>query len=464
MSTIQRTYVQIKHMGVMLRKQQAAPEPSTTKSERLDMTQQRRSRIVRTGILAATTAGALILAGCSGSTDGGSTDSQKDTKEFSLAFGISNDVTTGYQLLAEQYMKENPDVKITINTLPGESYGQTIRTQLQSGNASDVFVSSPGTGQPTSVITLAEAGLIAPLDDTATSLIPAGSESQFVVDGKTYAQALDIAFVGNVFNTMPGVEYPTDLESMLDTCKSLAADGQSLFIVAGSIGANTGIMAQTIAATRVYAETPDWDAQRVAGDVTFADSDGWKETLETIVELNDAGCFQSGVEGAGFDAITNGLTQGKGLSMFGPSGAATEINKAADGHASFAVEAFPAEKTSDKQFAIASSNYSYSISANSKNKVAAQKFLDWMAEPEQSKALADDQGTLPVSGLEDLDLTGTVYEPVEDILKSGDYTPLPNSQWPNAAVYDALGAGVQGLFTGQKTVDQVLADMDAAWG
>jgi raffinose/stachyose/melibiose transport system substrate-binding protein len=448
----------------MLREQQAAPEPPTTKSERLDMTQQRRSRIVRTGILAATTAGALILAGCSGSTGGGSTDTQKDTNEFSLAFGISNDVTTGYQLLAEQYMEENPDVTITINALPGETYAQTIRTQLQSGNASDVFVSSPGTGQAFSVVTLAEAGLVEPLGDTATSLIPSGSEAQFIVDGKTYGQALDIAFVGNVFNTTPGIEYPADFAGILDTCKSVAADGKSLFVVAGSVGANAGIMAQTIAATRVYAETPDWDAQRVAGEVTFADTQGWKDTLEAIVDMYDAGCFQAGVEGAGFDAITNGLTQGTSISMFGPSGTATEINKAADGHANFVVEAFPAAKTSDKQFAIASSTYAYSIAANSKNKVAAQKFLDWMAEPEQSKSFADDQGTLPVSGLDELDLTGTVYEPVEDVLKSGDYLPIPNSSWPNAAVYDALGAGVQGLFTGQKTVDQVLADMDAAWG
>lgn len=428
------------------------------------MTQQRRFRIVRIGVIAATAASALILAGCSGSTGGGSTDSQKDTKEFSLAFPVSNAEETGYEALAKQYMEENPGVKVTINGLPGESYNQTLRTQLQSGNASDVIMTGPGRGQTHSIIGLAEAGLLAPLDKNAASLIPAGAENNFNLDGKTYGQALDIAFVGNVFNTMPGVEYPADLDGLLDTCKSVASEGQSLFIVAGSIPANTGIMAQAIAATRVYAEEPDWDAQRAAGDVTFADSKGWKETLETIIELKDAGCFQAGVEGAGFDAITNGLTQGAGLSMFGPSGTATEINKAAQGHANFVVEPFPVESSGDQPFAIASANYAYSIPAASKNKVAAQKFLDWMAEPEQSKAFADYQGTLPVSGIEDLDLTGTVYEPVEDVLKSGDYVPLPNSTWPNAAVYDALGMGVQGLLTGQKTVDQVLAEMDAAWG
>ena len=44
------------------------------------------------------------------------------------------------------------------------------------------------------------------------------------------------------------------------------------------------------------------------------------------------------------------------------------------------------------------------------------------------------------------------------------YTPLPNNIWPNPSVYEALQVGVQGLLTGQKTIDQVLADMDTAWG
>ncbi|MFT4214272.1 MAG: ABC transporter substrate-binding protein [Microbacterium sp.] len=427
------------------------------------MTQHRRSRLLRAGILAVTTASALTLAGCSGT--GGDTEAtQEDTNEFSLAFPVDNDVTTAYETLAEQYMDENPDVTITINGLPGETYAQTIRTQLQAGNASDVFVTSPGTGQVYSVVTLAEAGLLAPLGDTATSLIPAGSESQFIVEDETYGQALDIAFVGNIFNDMSGVTYPTDLSGLLSTCEDLAADGQSLFVVAGSVAASPAIMALTVAATRVYAEDPEWNDERLAGEVTFADSEGWKETLETISQMYDAGCFQDGVEGAGYDAITEELTAGTALSMFGPSSVATEINTAAQGYANFVIEAFPAESASDQQFAYASANYSYSIAAGSKNKVAAQEFLDWMAEPEQSKAFADGRGSLPVSGIEDLDLSETIYAPVADLLTSGDYMPVPNSSWPEAAVFDALGAGVQGLFTGQKTVDQVLQELDTAWG
>ena len=429
------------------------------------MTQPRRPAMIRTAVLAASATGALVLSGCAGAAgpaDGG--QDQTDTKEFSISFGPANDEKTGYEILAEQYMQENPDVTITMNPLPGETYPQAIRTQLQAGNASDLFVAAPGTGQPYSLVPLAEAGLISPLDGAAADVIPAGSDDLFVVDGEVYGQALSVAFVANIFNTTPGVEYPADLAGLLDQCAAAQAEGRSFFVIAGAVPINTGIMAQSIAATRVYVEDPDWNDKRAAGEVSFADSEGWQDTLETVLALDEAGCFQAGAEGAGFDAITNGLTQGTSLGMFGPSGTASEINAAAGGHASFVVEAFPVETEGDARFGLASSTYAYALSADSKNKVAALKFLDWMAEPEQTARFAEIEGDLPVSGIDDLDLADSVFAPVEDILKSGSYAPLPNATWPNAAVYDALGMGVQGLLTGQRTVDQVLADMDAAWG
>ena len=72
-------------------------------------------------------------------------------------------------------------------------------------------------------------------------------------------------------------------------------------------------------------------------------------------------------------------------------------------------------------------------------------------------------GGLPISGLDKLDLSTTIYADVADILKKGDYTALPNSGWKSPAVYDALATGVQGLITGQSTVDSVLKSMDTAW-
>lgn len=426
---------------------------------------QHRSPASRLGFLAVPAAGLLVLAGCSTSSNdnGGDTDSQS----FSLMYATSNNIESPFEVLAEKYMEANPNVTITLNPQPNDTYGDTVRTQLQAGNASDVIETEAGSGQTRSIIPLAEAGFLAPLNDSISALVPSGSEELFQIDGETYGLPLTISYAGITYNTVAasaaGIEdFAADWDTLLEQCATASAAGKSLFVLAGSTVPNAGITASIISATRVYAQDPDWNQQRAAGDVTFADSQGWIDTLTAVKDMYDNGCFQAGAEGAGFDAITTGMTSGTTVGFFGPLGSASELQKAAPDQ-NYVAESFPPATTSDKAFGVASPTYSLSINKASENSAAAEAFLDWIAEPENSGVFAEAAGSLPISGLADLDLSDTIYADVSDELTQGDYVPLPNSTWPNAAIYDALAIGVQGLLTGQSTVDQVLASMDAAW-
>ncbi|GEK87419.1 extracellular solute-binding protein [Microbacterium aerolatum] len=431
------------------------------------MTQHRRTHVLRTGTLAVATVGALILAGCSA----GGTDDAGDggeSQSFSFTFATSNNLESPYESLAKAYMEANPDVEITTNPTPNDKYGETIRTQLQAGNASDVIQTTPGSGDARGVIPLAEAGFLEPLGATAEGLVPEGSETIFEIDGKTYGQPMDFTIAAVVTSmgtaAMNGLdEWPTTEADMYDACTALAADGKSLLALAGAAGPNAGLTAQGIAATRVYAETPDWNQQRADGETTFAESEGWADTLQTVMDLHEGGCFQPGAEGAGFDAITNGLAQGVSVGSFIPSGSAVEIAAAAPPEADFKVQPFPAADGGDP-YIIASSNYTISINAASEAKDAAAAFVEWLASSEAQTLYYEKSGLLPVSSYQELDLEDTIYSPVVDLLAEGSFTPLPNNIWPNPSVYEALQVGVQGLLTGQKTVDQVLQDMDAAYG
>ncbi|GAA3756996.1 ABC transporter substrate-binding protein [Salinactinospora qingdaonensis] len=427
------------------------------------MTQHRRSFSRYGWALAVPTVGALLLTtACSGE----SSESVDGANGFSLTYATSNNLESPYERLARVYMEENPDVSIELAPQPNDRYGETLRTQLQAGNAPDVVQTAPGTGQAQGIVPLAEAGFLEPLDDAAAELIPAGNESLFYTEDELYGQPVDLTVSGFVYNTSAADaagldEFPDATAELLDLCETLANDGTSAIALAGAAPPNTGMTAMSVSATRVYAETPDWNQQRADGAVTFADSEGWQETLETIVELNETGCFQDGAEGGGFDAITNGLAQGTSLGAFIPSGAASELQSAAPDQ-NFAIEAFPPPEGGDP-YILASSNYSLSINAASERKEAAQEFLDWVAEPEQAQLFADISGVLPVTGVADVDLSDTRYAPVGELIQSESYTALPNSTWPNQSVYDELSTGVQGLLTGQSTVDQVLTAMDDAW-
>ncbi|WP_314504027.1 extracellular solute-binding protein [uncultured Microbacterium sp.] len=423
---------------------------------------------LRWSLLAVPVAGVLVLAGCSGSSDddggGGSTEDPTKTG-FSVMVAAANDADDYYEQILDKYSEET-GVEIEVIPYPSDGYNQQVTTQLQAGNAADMMILSPGTGQPISVITLADAGFLEPLDDTSAGLLPAGSEAEFQIDGETFAQPTALTPVGMVYNVTAadeaGVsEYPATYEDLLDACTTARDGGKTFTVLAGGIPFNTGLFSMLISATRVYAETPDWNAQRAAGDVTFADS-GWREVLEDIMEMKDSGCFQDGVEGGTFDSITQGLGGGTSLTAAVPGSAAASISTATG--AELNVQAFPPAK-GQEPFTVTGANYAWGINASSDDnvKASAQAFLDWVAQPENAKEYADLSGSVPITGIDEDTLLPS-YAPIAGLLGDGSYVSVPNATWPNPAVYEALGTGVQGLLTGQTTVDQVLDSMDAAWG
>ena len=86
------------------------------------MTQHRSSAARRAAIIAIPVAGALLLAGCSGSggDSGDSGDSGDGAAEFSFTFATSNNLESPYETLAKAYMDANPDVTITTNPTPND--------------------------------------------------------------------------------------------------------------------------------------------------------------------------------------------------------------------------------------------------------------------------------------------------------------------------------------------------------
>lgn len=430
------------------------------------MPQHTASRL-RWPLLAAPIAGVLILAGCSGGNaeDGGdSNDGGGDTAAgFSLMVAQANDQDDYWGETAAKYT-EQTGVEIEVIPYPSDAYNTQVTTQLQAGNAADMMVLAPGTGQPISVVNLAEAGFLEPLNETSTGTIPAGTEAEYTYDGDVYAQPAALVPVGFIYNGPGGEEvgideYPATYEDLLEACTTARDGGKTFTVLAGGVPFNTGLFSMLVSATRVYAETPDWNEQRAAGDVTFADS-GWRDVLEDIVEMNDGGCFQDGVAGGTFDSITQGIGGQTSLTAAVPGSAASSI--AAGTGLDLNVQAFPPD--GGDPYTLASANYAWAVNASSDDdvKASAQEFLDWLATPEESQAFADLSGFVPITGATADNLL-PIYEPIGDLLENGDYAGLPNATWPNPAVYDALGTGVQGLLTGQKTVDQVLEEMDAAW-
>ncbi|MGK5683862.1 ABC transporter substrate-binding protein [Actinoplanes sp. URMC 104] len=415
-------------------------------------------------LVAVPLAGVLSLSACSTSGDSGS-DAAAGSTGFSFLYPTSTTTESPYETLAKKYTQET-GVKVDTRKLPNDSYGTSLRTQLQGGNAADLMVVAPGRGQEYAVLPLAEAGLLEPLSAGSTKVVPEASADLVELDGKTYAQPTDIVPVGMAWNSgaaqQSGAQFPADTAALLSLCQKLASDGKSLLAVAGSAPPNVGLMAMSMSASRVYAQTPDWNTQRADGKVTFAGDGGWKDVVTTIDRMNKGGCFQKGAAGGGFDAITQGLARGTSLGAFIPGGAATEIMNNAKG-VTLEIRAFP-PASGGKEYLLASPNYAISINAkaDAAKKQAAQAFLEWLAEPDNAAEFTKIEGQVPITGVGGAQLAPQ-YAPVKTLLADGDYAPLPNLSWPNPSVYDELAKGLQGLVAGKGDVQSVLESADKAW-
>src|SRR5262249_22721574 len=116
----------------------------------------------------AATAAVIALAGVSVaacSSSSGGTSSAKDPQTITFAYSNPSGNEHYYQDAATAYEKLHPGVKITLQSLPAESYAQAITTRVEGGNAPDVFQAESGSGQTDSIQGFAKAGQLLPLTD-----------------------------------------------------------------------------------------------------------------------------------------------------------------------------------------------------------------------------------------------------------------------------------------------------------
>ena len=272
---------------------------------------------LRSAIAATAIAAALVLTACSSSSDSGSSSASASGGSGSAAAsGEAVTITLGtqtaqggegpYRPVVAAFEQENPNITVNLVETPTDSYAQVLRTQLQAGNAPDVFYGQPGAGNPNAILPSGEAGYAADLSSYswATGAIPAGSETLFTVDGKTYGIPVDLAPVSMIANLTAykelGIEPATTLDEALEQCATARAAGKSLYMIAGAGPPNLGLFASQVAASLVYGADPDWNTKRANNEVTFAGSAEWQATLQQVIDYKDKGCFPDGVEGAGF--------------------------------------------------------------------------------------------------------------------------------------------------------------------
>ena len=409
----------------------------------------------------------LLLAACGGSSDSGSSNGA-EPQSITFSYASSNTNETAYEDLAKAYMAAHPGVDIKANRIALDSYNQTLSTQMQAGNGPDVMYINAGSGQAASIGQFGKAGLLLQLDQSVAADIPDAQMAGYSLNDQLLGLPSSTFVDASVYNDELAqqngvtVSATSTLNDITEQCGTAQQAGKSVYGLAGSIPANNGILGVQLATSTVYGPNPSWNQDRADGKTTFADTPGWHQALQAIVDLNSAGCFQEGAAGAGFDALTNGASTGALFGFFAPSGAAKDIMDAAGGNVKLVVMPLGAPQGT-KTYLTVASNQGLSGNAKTKSPKLVADFLKFSVSHDAATNFAKAQGAIPVGKFDAASLLPQ-YEPVADLLSAEQYLPYAVDGWPNGQVYDALGTGITGLLTGQNSIDDVLASMDAAWG
>jgi len=402
-------------------------------------------------LLAVTT---LALAAC-----GGGTNAATDANTLTLASvdqGSVEDVVKAFE-------EANPGVKVNFTTSGADQYQQQIRTQLSSGTAPDVMSVWPGNGNPGTVHVLAEAGYLRDLSDQSwAARYPEVVSDVAQYDGRTYDAIFGINGIGAIYNTdamsRAGLTPPGTWTELLAFCRAARAKGTPAFALGIQDNWVTQIVLFPLVATTVYGPDRDFDKKMAAGETSFASS-AWTTAVAKYVEMDKSGCFQESPLSTSYEASQKLAATGKTLGIIQGNWVISLLKKQNPG-GTFVLKPLPATDDPSQTIVPAAAGAGYGINAKAKNPELAMKFVNFVMSPAGMNLFAEKQGGLPSLPDTGYDIDASLTE-LSTFINDDRTVPFMDQLWPNPKVQQTMFAGLQEIFSGQGTPEQLLASMDA---
>ncbi len=322
-----------------------------------------------------------------------SADPSPSAEPYTLTFFTNNsDRTVGQglmeQQLIDQYVKENPNVTIKVETLsPDPQFQDKIKVYNASNSLPDIFTAWGNTNFLTPLI---NSGALAEIDRSTLGehgFIDAALDG-FSKDGKLYGIPRNSDFFAIYYNKKifadNGIEVPTteaDLFAAFDKLKAknivpIAMDGRDQWV--------SGLWLDNM----IQRASGTYDTSKNAMDRTGSFKDpAVVKAAATMQKWIDAGAFGKGFLNQDYGAARNMFGQGKAaMYMMGEweMGMASDENFPQEVRDNIGAFPFPTidggqGKTTD---ITAWFGGGYAVANNSKHKAEAIAFLTWMFKPE----------------------------------------------------------------------------------
>ena len=370
----------------------------------------------------------------------------------------------GFDQLIEAFEAAHPDINIEATYYEaGQAYATTIPTQFAGGSGTDLVFVLAGQARSYSVTPFAKAGYLADL--SGADWIPSmyqPTKAMYEYDGAVRARDLGIAPLAllsysKAYFAEHNIAIPTTFDELLGVCAQIKAEGTIPIAWAGGSAVVNANNTATLAGSTVLADDPDWMAKRAAGEVTFAGTEGWRRAIQRLDDMIKGGCFSPGASGSPLAEMVTQFATGQSAMMF-TSGILNGQVLQQTPDLDIGLFPPPGDVAEDTRVVVQPSG-GLAVWTGAGNAEAANMFLDFISSGDQATIFARASQVISPAEATAGDLPG-LYSDLADYFNNGQVLSDPTAIWPNTDMNTNFGQSLQGLFTGQKTVDDVLADMD----
>lgn len=409
--------------------------------------------------LAAGAALVTALAGCSNSTGGSGGDAEGITWVT-----VTSD-KAGADAVAAAF-EEETGIPVTVIASGVDEYQTTLRTQLSSGTAPDVFFVWAGDGNPMAMQVVSDAGLVADLSDMDfVERVPEGFASVSQNGGKTYTAPISSAGIGSAFNVTAmeenGWTIPATWTETLAFCQEVKAAGKTAFALAAGTPWNTQLISYALTPTLVYGPQPDFAQAMADGEVTFAES-AWVDAFDKYLEMQEAGCFQENALGTVYEDALAMVSSGDAMASVQVNASLAAIRQGAPDGTEFTLAPLPATDDESETRMAAAMGAAYGINAAADNPEGARQLVEFLTSDDGQNIYNTPIAAIPALGSSSYE-PDPALEALTQYLADGRTDPFMDQLWPNAKVQQVHFEVLQQLLAGDTDSVGALSQMDAAY-
>ncbi|WP_027955804.1 ABC transporter substrate-binding protein [Halobacillus kuroshimensis] len=392
----------------------------------------------------------VVLAGCSNGTANSS--DQTTLTYFSTATTESD--KKAIQDAVKAFEEKHPDIDIEDN-YPAEGYEDMMRVKMAADDMPDLFDTHGWSKQRYGEYTADLSDM-----DWVDRLDPALDEILKDDDGKVYAYPLNQAKDGINYNATLfeeyGIEPPTTFEEFMSSMEVIKeeSDGEvtPLWINGSDKSAFGQYFDQFATPLLVTDEKNNYEESLLDG--TF-DWSHYTYLPEKLKEMQDKDLLNKDVVTAQIEQRDQLMAQGKIGYVFG-GGSIGPAVESLNPDVKVGVIPMPVIHKGDEQSWIGGERHTVAIAHNTEFEEEAQTFIEFLAEPEMAKKIAE--GTSLPAGLKDVDADNYFaedYETYSDVVVQPyfDRVYLPSGMW------DVMGSTGQELLSGSMTPEDVSEKM-----